>query len=1259
MADPKESEIRLKVGELTAREEAGRGIIRIDSGIMSKLGIKEGDVVEIEGGKRTAGIAVRSYPADVGLNIVRMDGITRRNSNSGVGEFVKIRKADIKEARKVSIAPAEKGMSIFMSPDLFKQNIHMRPVTKGDIIVPSPVVNKRRTKESDFFGNFFGVDFEEFFPEVFTPFPSETRFVIIDTEPKGIVRIGDMTELEILPELPETMRLEEKVVPTVTYEDIGGIREVVHKVREMIELPLRHPELFERLGIEPPKGVMLYGPPGTGKTLLAKAVANESGANFISLSGPEIMCVAKETPIILNNAGIIEAGKISQSIEGQHKIIGKYKSFYPNEKPKVFSLNDKMKINKDEIGHITEVPVQRVYKIKLENENEVEVSENQPFFVIDSTGNTTWKKAKELSTNDYVAFVLKLPGGEKQKLEWWKFINNTFVKQNGKWIQIPEYKENLADAEIAYSSTKSNISKMKGITLPIETSPELLEFLGYMYSEGSITNEEVSISNTDERIKKRVKELFVQLFRINNSRISDSKDKVVVYSKILAEFLKKVFNFPEGKKGKELEISPIVFKCSEKEIAKFLKAYIDGDGTVAFSKDGYPTFRFFSISRKALLGIKVLLTILGIRTKICPWKTKLSNLWMLEVLDGEGRKRFYEIVKPGKQKEKLEKYFAKNHEFKNSIVLPISQLLKELKEIEGIRYGKEIQESSIEPYISGRKLLTIPKVKEIAKLMKQNVKSQRGKEILKQIKLLLNSDLGWIKVSKIENESKKTTLIDFDIKENSNFVEAENMLLLHNSKWYGQSEENLRKIFEEAEKNSPSIIFIDEIDAIAPKREEVTGEVERRVVSQLLTLMDGLKKRGKVVVIAATNRPNAVDPALRRGGRFDREIELPVPDRNGRLEILKIHTRSMPLDKDVNLNWLADITYGYVGADIWALAKEAAMSALRRVLPEIKWREEKELPKEVIEKLIVRKSDFENALHMVEPSAMREVLVEVPKVKWSDIGGLEDVKKTLKEMIEWPLKNSECFERMGISPPRGILLYGPPGCGKTLLAKAVANESGANFISIKGPEVLTMWVGESERKIRELFRRARQVAPCIIMLDEIDALAPKRSGYSGTRVTETVVSQLLTEMSGLEDLKGVVVIAATNRPDIVDPALLRPGRIDRFVLIPPPDEASRLEIFKVHTKDMPIKDINLKDVAKRTEGFSGADIESLCREAAMNALREDMKAKEVKKKHFEEALKKAIPSLTKEVQTHYEKFVERQKRIRKTEEEKTEPGYIG
>ncbi|MBS3055290.1 MAG: CDC48 family AAA ATPase [Candidatus Aenigmarchaeota archaeon] len=762
MAD--EKELRLKVGELTAREEAGRGIVRIDSNIMHRLGVREGDVIEIEGGRKTAVIAVRAYPADVGLNIVRMDGIVRRNSESGVGEFVKLRKADVKEAKKVSIAPAERGLIIHISPNLIKQNIYMRPVTKGDIIVPSPVVRKKA--RGTMFEDFFGFDFDDFF---FTPFPGETRFVVTSTEPHGIVKIGEVTDLEILPELPESMKMEETTVPSATYEDIGGMKVVIQKVREMIELPLRHPELFERLGVEPPKGVMLYGAPGTGKTLLARAVASESGAHFISISGPEVM-----------------------------------------------------------------------------------------------------------------------------------------------------------------------------------------------------------------------------------------------------------------------------------------------------------------------------------------------------------------------------------------------------------------------------------------------------------------------------------------------------------SKWYGQSEENLRKIFEDAEKNSPSIIFIDEIDSIAPKREEVTGEVERRVVSQLLTLMDGLKKRGKVVVIAATNRPNAVDPALRRPGRFDREIEIPVPNRNGRLEILKIHTRNMPMSKDVDLNWLSDITYGYVGADLWALAKEAAMSALRRVLPEIKWKDETELPREVMEKLIVTKEDFENALHMVEPSAMREVLVEIPKVKWTDIGGLEEVKQGLKEMVEWPLKSPESFERLGIQPPRGVLLYGPPGTGKTLLAKAVANESGANFISVKGPELKSKWVGESERLVRDLFKRAKQVAPTVIFFDEIDALAPKRGGYYGEHATESIVSQLLSELSGIEEMKGVVVIAATNRPDMVDPALLRPGRFDRQILVPAPDLESRLEILKIQTKSMPLKDVDLKKIAAETEGYSGADLESLVREAALDAMRENMKAKEVRKVHFEEGLKRVRGSMTKEVQAHYEKFIERQKRVRGTDEEmKEQYGYIG
>jgi len=444
------------------------------------------------------------------------------------------------------------------------------------------------------------------------------------------------------------------------------------------------------------------------------------------------------------------------------------------------------------------------------------------------------------------------------------------------------------------------------------------------------------------------------------------------------------------------------------------------------------------------------------------------------------------------------------------------------------------------------------------------------------------------------------------------------------SKWYGESEKRLRDIFDEAEKNAPSVIFIDEIDAIAPKREEVTGEVERRVVAQLLTLMDGLKSRGQVVVIAATNRPEALDEALRRPGRFDREIAINVPGQKARKEILQIHTRGMPLSKDVDLDRLAEMTIGYTGADLEMLCKEAAMKALKKYLPELKKYEEK-VPTEVLEKIEVTMHDFLEAYRKIEPSAMREVMIQRPKTRWSDIGGLEKVKKQLREAIEWPLKRPELFKKAGIKPPKGILLYGPPGCGKTLLAKAVANESEANFIAVKGPEIISKWVGESERNVRKIFRRARQVAPSIVFFDEFDAISQVR-GSSLTDATERVINQLLTEIDGIEELEKVIVIAATNRPDLIDPALLRPGRIDLHIEIPMPDEKARYEIFKVHTRNMPLaKDVSLKKLAELTEGFSGADIEAVCREAGMQAIREAMRKNleeiKVKMDYLEKAIK--------------------------------------
>ncbi|MDR2720466.1 MAG: CDC48 family AAA ATPase [Nitrososphaerota archaeon] len=468
------------------------------------------------------------------------------------------------------------------------------------------------------------------------------------------------------------------------------------------------------------------------------------------------------------------------------------------------------------------------------------------------------------------------------------------------------------------------------------------------------------------------------------------------------------------------------------------------------------------------------------------------------------------------------------------------------------------------------------------------------------------------------------------------------------SKFYGESEARLREIFQQAQQNAPSIIFIDEFDSLAPKREEVTGEVERRVVAQLLALMDGLGGRGNVIVIGATNRPSALDQALRRPGRFDREIEISVPDKRGRHEVLQIHTRGMPLSEDVDLNRLSAMTHGYTGADLSSLCRETAMKALRRYLPQINIEEER-IPPEVLEQMEVKMDDFTSAYKEVTPTAMREVYIEVSTVHWDDIGGLDDVKQHLKEAVEWPIKNPERFTRVGIRAPKGILIYGPPGCGKTLLARAVATESEANFISIKGPEVFSKWVGESEKAIREVFRKARMAAPAVVFLDEIDSLTPRRgTGMSDSDVSERVISQLLTEMDGINTLQDIVVIAATNRPDMVDPAVIRPGRFDRLIYAPEPDDKSRVQIFKLYTKNMPLdQDVDVNQLASVTKYYSGADIESLCREAAMRALRRDVNVQKVTNKDFQDALKEMGPSITPDMEKWYKSFMQAIRQVQK------------
>ena len=451
--------------------------------------------------------------------------------------------------------------------------------------------------------------------------------------------------------------------------------------------------------------------------------------------------------------------------------------------------------------------------------------------------------------------------------------------------------------------------------------------------------------------------------------------------------------------------------------------------------------------------------------------------------------------------------------------------------------------------------------------------------------------------------------------------------------YYGQSEERLRDIFKEASENAPSIVFLDEIDSIAPNRDSVHGEVERRVVAQLLTLMDGLKDRGNVIVIGATNREDSIDPALRRPGRFDREIEIGVPGRKARHDILEVHLRDMPLTDDVDIDVLAELTNGFVGADLAALCREAAMKCLSGRMREMDL--DKPVPSQILETMKVTMSDFRDALADVEPSGMREVLVEIPKVTWDDIGGLDDVRRQIEEVFV-PEEGNPAYDRLGIQPEKGILLYGPPGTGKTLIAKATANGSGTNFISVNGPEVASKWLGESERAIRQLFKRAKQMAPCIIFFDEIDSIAPIRGSDGGA--WERVVAQLLTSMDGVEGLKNVTVMAATNRPDMIDPALLRPGRFDRMVLVGKPDLEARLSILKVHTRRMPLKDVDLGSIASRTDGYVGADLEALCREAGLNAYREDHSAKHVEMRHFEKALEKVMPSVDPMVFDNYEKM---------------------
>lgn len=1192
----KPQDLKLKVME-ALQEEAYKGIVRIDSQTMRQIGVRPGDVVEIEGGRKTVGIADRAYPSDIGQEIIRMDGILRRNARTGIGEKVSVRKAEVKEAKAVTIAPAQQGVMIQANPDVFQRGLLGRAVLKGDIIALGGARRRRRTFSGSPFEEIFNV-FEEGFMGNFGL--GGLRFVVADTGGKQAVIITENTEIKVSSKAIEVS--EDGKVPDVTYEDVGGLEDEVKKVREMVELPLKHPEIFERLGIEPPKGVLLHGPPGTGKTLLAKAVASETDANFLLINGPEVTSryygdsekrirdifeeAEKNAPSIIfideidaiapkreDTYGEVERRMVAQLLatmdglksRGKVVVIG---ASITGDTP--IMIKDENGIKILPIGKFVdqyykegeediEKNVDDIYTLGFD-EHKVNNTFNQTYF-----SNSAFKKVRsvfrhkvnEIYEIEYVGGKIRTTGN-----------HSVFVRtrQGLKYKPVALLKpgEILVDLPYKVSSHIQKIHEFPmamNLELPIH---DILEIqAGYTRALSGESSSAISLE-TGKHIStigrwKRGECIPDELSNAYHNLLPSSVKVTPELMRLLGYYAAEGYTRKE--EDKEVDFC---FGTHEKEFIKDL----------------------IIIMKKVFNVEPSNVRITGSRTNIIYYIKPLSNFFGRLCGKGAYNKHLPSFIFEAPREYFLEfvkGYFrGDGYEFKD---------------------GK-LQVTSVSEQI----------IIELNWLLRMHgIKSHLSKTIAKAGRKIGNSIV-----------TKDSIGYRVNIPKTANpFVQ--------------------NKVLNAKKARIKSIIKLPYDD----------------YVYDLCGCDNEAFFGGKTpLLLHNTNRPNSLDPALRRPGRFDREVSIGVPNKKGRLNILKIHTRNMPLTKDVDLSQLAAITHGFVGADLQALCKEAAMSVLRKVLPDLKAQTDV-IPDEVLDKLRVTMEDFKDSLRLVRPSALREVLIEAPNVRWSDVGGLEGLKEELKEAIEWPLKNPQAFKRLGIRPPRGILMYGPPGTGKTMLAKAVATESEANFISVKGPELISMWVGQSEKGIREIFRKARQAAPTIIFFDEIDAIASRRGIDLSSKATERVVNQLLTEMDGLEDLNNVVVIAATNRPDMIDPGLLRPGRFDRIISTSLPDISSREAIFKVHMKNMPLNNVDINRLVDRTEGYAGSDIEALCREAAMIALRMNPNADKVAMEHFEEALDKVKPSVGEKDIKKYKEIEEAYLRKARAPTIRESPSYLG